>query len=191
MSDIEHSDRDRQWARAIREGEREALAELFREYHAPLCSFAKGYVRSAEAAKDIVQEVFLQIWERRSQFDPSGTVRAYLYRAVRNRTINYHEHQQVKEKHEDDLARPPDDTPYEELLSKLAYEELESRIQQAIKEMPQRRRQVFVLSRVHRLTYEEIADTMDISTNTVHTHIKRAMATMRERFSSYFPEQDE
>lgn len=191
MSDTDPSDRDRQWARAIREGDREAFAALFREYHASLCAFAQGYVRSAEVAKDIVQEVFLGIWDRRSQFDPSGTVRAYLYKAVRNRTINYHEHRQVQEKYAEDVTRPPDDSPYTAPLSKLAYEELESRIQQAIKEMPRRRRQVFVLSRVHRLTYEEIADTLDISTNTVHTHIKRAMSTMRERFSSYFSDQDE
>lgn len=189
MADSDHSERDRQWAEGIRAGDRTAFQALFHEYHAALCAFAQQYVQSSTVAKDIVQDVFLQVWEGRSRFDPAGTVRAYLYSAVRNRTINHYEHQQVEEKHAETVARPPDDGPYTAPLNQLSYEELEEHLQKAIREMPQRRRQVFVLSRVHRLTYKEIAETLDVTSNTVHTHIKRAMAFLRERFSAYLPEQ--
>lgn len=167
----------------IRSGDHAAFAELFRTYHEPLCAFAYSYVGSADVARDLVQDVFANLWRIRETWQPDGTVRAYLYRAVRNGTISYHEHRAVEMNHRT-TYRPLTNGPSTP-LENLSFSELAAEIQDAIRELPERRQQIFVLNRIHRLTYAEIASALGISENTVDTQMRRALQTLRDRFEAY------
>lgn len=172
------------WIEKIQSGDDEAFAEMFRTYHARLCAFACRYVRSKDVAKDLVQDVFLSIWINRSTWSPQGSVQSYLYKAVRNQATNYREWQQVRENHVGEVRSTFNSEPSRTPLQELLHEEMEARILHAIKDLPDRCRLVFTLSRVDGLSYSEIATTLDISVNTVHTQIKRALEVLRSLYNS-------
>lgn len=191
MSSTGQNDRERRWIEEVRAGDERAFEEMFCTYHARLCAFAATYVKSVAVAKDLVQEVFARIWQRRECWDPQGTVQAYLYKAVRNRTADHHRRKQVRAKHAEEVTRVfSEESPLTPLES-LTQEELEAYIRRAIEELPESRRRIFVLSRAHQLTYEEIAETLDISVHTVHTQIKRALRFLRERLAAYLREEQQ
>lgn len=84
------------WIRRIRQGDGEAYAELFRCYYGRLCRFAQSMLGDEEAAHEVVQEVFLRIWERRQRWQPTYSLRLYLYQAVRNEAFNFRRRQQLR-----------------------------------------------------------------------------------------------
>jgi RNA polymerase sigma factor (sigma-70 family) len=88
--------RDLGWADGIRSGDGAAFERLFKTYYATLCHFARTYVRGEDECREVVQEVFLRIWEKRQVWHPSHSVRMYLYRAVRNKALNHVRYQRMR-----------------------------------------------------------------------------------------------
>ena len=171
--------RDQKWAQAIQNGDHVAFEALFRAYADRLSAFASQYVKSPEVAEEIVQDLFLEIWQGRAHWRPTKNVRAYLYKTARNEALDYLKHEEVvaewkRQAGVDEMASPP--SPREHLRQK----ELNRAIQDAIAELPERRRLIFVLSRRHDMTYREIAETLDISIKTVETQMSRAFKTLRK-----------
>jgi RNA polymerase sigma-70 factor (ECF subfamily) len=170
-------------AERIRHGDKAAFEALFRAHYEALCRFATRYVDSVEAAEDLVQEVFFDLWKRRHAWRPEAGPRAFLYGAVRNQGLKHQRWLRVREGVQGhdalaDVAGPQD--PARTLQDR---ESLRT-ARQLIRELPPRRRSVFLLSRRHGLTYDEIATALDISVKTVETHMGRALKTLREHFSA-------
>ena len=180
---------EKQWVRKVREkGDKDAFEKIFRAYYKRLHGFARSYVTSWEEAEDIVQSVFLKIWDQRSSWDPPGRVRHYLFTAVRNEALNTIRHQQVVKEKEGELGRiftelktatPDSEDPETKALRK--------DIERGIDQLPPRCQQIFMLNRRSGLTYEEIADFLDISINTVGTQMGRALKSLRNHLSDYLP----
>lgn len=174
-------------AERLRQGDRTAFKELFHAHYQALCSYACRYVNSLEVAEDLVQEVFLDLWQRRHSWHPEHSPRAFLYGAVRNQTLNHQRRLRARQhvgrngKGQSVFYEPPSQENPEETLR---YQELRRAAQRAISELPQRRRQIFILSREHSLTYVEIAIALDISVKTVETQMGRALQHLRDRLSS-------
>lgn len=184
MSDTK---RDKQWANRIQCGDRTAFKKLFRTYAEPLGGFVKQYTDSPEIAEELVQDLFLKIWEDRAQWSPTVSVKSYLYTAARNLAIDYLKHERVvdqwrEESHQDGLStsQPPD--------KRLDHKQLRQAVRKAVDQLPKRRRHVFKLSRQHGLTYREIATVLDISIHTVESHMQRAFRSLRERLAPHEPE---
>lgn len=168
------------WADAVRGSDRGAFECLFRKYYDPLCTFALGYVGRRDAVEEMVQDLFLHIWDRRAEWEPKGTVRAYLYTAVRNKAFNHLKRAQFSvalDQEPDVFCHPPADGPDLALYSK----QLTVLATKAIGELPERRRLIFLLSRRHEMTYAEIADMLNISVKTVETQMSRALQHLRDR----------
>lgn len=199
MVDSEYSDnkltdtprplQEKQWVRRVREeGDRAAFEKIFRTYYKRLHGFARSYVGGWQDAEDVVQTIFLRIWAHRENWDPPGTVKQYLFAAVRNEALNVLRHEQVVEEAEEEVARI-----FRELKSPVRsdkdpeVEELRKDIQRGIDQLPTRCRQIFMLNRRSGLTYSEIADVLDISVNTVGTQMGRALESLREHLSEYLP----
>lgn len=143
------------------------IERIFRQYYRQLCIFALHYVKKA-FAEDVVQEAFISLWERMDEVrDP----RAYLFISVRNRCIS------LANKPETACEALPADIPEEDLENR---SELEARIWKAIDDLPERRREVFLMSKRDGLKYEDIAYRLGISVNTVRNHISKALAAIRE-----------
>ena len=174
------------WVEGIRTGDEAAFEALFRAYYDELCGFAWRYVRSAEIAEDLVQDVLGGIWRRRVRWRPTTTVRAYLYGAVRNEALKHLAREDVALRWRQQArqeAPPRERTPDEEL----GYEELAETVQGVIDRLPERRRLIFVLHRQHGLTYREIADLLEIAPSTVETQIGRALDALRKLLAALLP----
>jgi len=173
---------DAHWVEGIRRGDPDAFAAQVRAYYTGLFDFACTYTRAPEAAEDLVQDVLLKVWEGRHDWQPRSTARAYLYGAVRNRALNY-----VRDRKRQGAAplapsAPPPEPPAGTAAdADLAYRDLLSAYEAAVAELPDRRRLIFRLSRLYGLTYREIAETLDLSLDTVRSQIAAALRHLRER----------
>ena len=180
---------EKRWVRKVREeGDRQAYEQIFRAYYKRLNGFAYSYLMQKEAAEDVVQSVFLNIWSERECWDPPGTVKQYLFAAVRNEALNKIRYQHVVKDKEEEVVQTFKDLKKQKIPdSEYSLKELESEIEKGIEALPPRCRQIFLLNRRSGLTYNEIADYLDISINTVNTQMGRALKSLRDYLSDYLP----
>jgi RNA polymerase sigma-70 factor (ECF subfamily) len=171
-------------ARRIRDGDPTALEALFREHYVALCRFADRYLHDRAAAEDLVQDVFTAIWSNRLRLDVKGSLRAYLFAAVRNRALNLRKHQLVERDWERDEAAPevrllhrapqrPDDA--------LEDDERRGRLRAAVEALPERCRLVMQLRWDEQLSHAEIAQVMGITVKGVERQLARGLRALRER----------
>lgn len=172
-----------EWAKRIREGDYRSFEDLFRTYYVELLRFARMFTRADETAEEVVQETMASIWEHRDKWRPHGSMRAYLYGAVKRQAGQLHRRQQVRnrwfcreELHDQRHACRgigPEDS--------LHLKNLQVKIEKAISELPERRRIIFLLSRNQGLTYAEIGALLNISVKTVDTQIGRSIKYLRRQ----------
>lgn len=166
----------------------EGFRVLFDQYFERLFLFAKRMVKSEEAAKDVVSEVFLACWKNAANVLEMQDVRAYLYTATRHECIR-HVRRQVQ-------ARVPDfmDLPEERYLMAIEhytpedavlFEELQKVIEQAVESLPPQCKAVYKLVKDDGLTHEEAAKVMNISPNTVKNQVVKALGVAREAVERY------
>jgi len=157
---------------------------LFRDEFKGLVLFAIQYVKDYEAAREIVQEAFIGMWDKRAQIDLSRPVKTYLSTTVRNRSLNY---LRDNKKFDTRLLAQENLFPlasYEQ-TDRLVERELQDRIQYAISELPEKCREVFLLSRNEHLKYQAIAGKLEISVKTVETQMSKALQHLRIRLKDY------
>ena len=174
------------WVEAVRHGDEAAYEALFRTFYPELHRLALHYTGCAEAAEDLVQDVFLGVWDRRRTWAVTTTLRAYLCGAVRKRAINRWERERVRRAWADEAATAPPD-PLADPSERLHGDALYKAVQAWIGALPERRREVFLLSRQHGLTYKEIAAVLGLSEKTVETQMGRALKFLRARLSDFLP----
>ncbi len=159
---------------------RAQVEQLFREHYRGLCGCVRDYVHSMDAAEEIVQEMFLKVWDI-VRDDPARTItRSYLYAAARNHAVTVLRHERVVQAHEATSAvQAASDRTRPTVEDDLIADELTHALRHAVDRMPERRRQVFRLSRERRLTYAEIAQVLGISPKTVELHMTAAFKSLR------------
>ena len=175
-----------EWVEAVRSGDPAAFEALFRAYHAPLCSFACRYLGARDLAEEIVQEVFLCVWERRAGWDVRTSVRSYLLTAVRNAALSYLRHERVVRRRRAEV-RAIHETVAASPEARALEAETVVAVQQAIGRLPDRCRLVFTLHREQGLTYAEVAEVLGISPRTVEVQIGRALKSLRKNLASHRP----
>jgi RNA polymerase sigma-70 factor (ECF subfamily) len=168
----------------IQAGNEAAFERLVRRFYEELCAFMEAQIGHATAAEDLVQDIFLNLWRRRGEWEPRSTLRAYLFGAARNASIKYRKRRQVRRrwKREEREKDPPREPGPDDAFR---HRELEYAFQEGVSELPERRRQVFVLSRHHGLTYKEIAVVMDITPSTVDNQMVEALRFLRGRLHAF------
>jgi RNA polymerase sigma-70 factor (family 1) len=181
-------DAERELIAAIRLGDYAAFDRLFRDYVDRLCAYACNLLRSSDEARDVVQDLFLWIWQHRAQWSVPGTLKTYLYQATHNRAIDRLRHRNVERAFRNTHADDPDIVP--RIVRPVAHERLEAAdlallARRAIAGLPPRCRQVFVLKQQHGLTYAQIAEVMQLSPKTVENHLARALAGMRAQLEEW------
>lgn len=170
----------------IQAGNESAFEMIFRTYYQPLCRYAYSFLDDKEEAEEVVQSAFITVWEKRKSIDIQISLKSYLYRMVRNACLNVIKHEKIKQQHvAHELAVT--DASYESVSEKVNATELESKITEAMKALPEQCRIVFQLSRFEELKYQEIADQLQISVKTVENHMGKALKIMREKLKEYLP----
>jgi RNA polymerase sigma-70 factor (ECF subfamily) len=170
-------------------GQQDALHLLMHRHWASLVGYAAGITFDQDIAQDVVQGTFVQIWAKRSEWRSSGTPRAYLYRITRNLALNARRDGSLRQLRQQEwgaseLAQSSPRTPEEEIEEAL----LRSEIEAAIATLPERRREIFLLSRFPGMTHREIAETMGISVQTVSNQMSTALTQLRTALAHYLDE---
>ncbi|MDO9340973.1 MAG: RNA polymerase sigma-70 factor [Bacteroidales bacterium] len=174
-----------QLAERIKLGDEQAFELLFRKYYVRLCSFANKFLNDPDQAKEIVQEVFVKIWERRKDIDPEDSLKSYLFKVAQNLSINKLRRKKVESRYTEIYKlvyiEQQEFSAHESLLAR----ELEENIACSIGKLPAECRKVFELSRIEGLKYKEIADTLHISVKTVEAQMSKALRFLRIELSDY------
>ena len=164
-------------------GKEKAFAVLYDCYFTYLCACATAYILNPEEAKDVVNEVFIHIWQKREQL--AYPVHSYLLRSVRNGCLNYlrslHSRERVVDEYREELIDFQEELcrNNENPLTLLEVEELKGQVADIVRSLPDKCRLVFEKYLYENLSPQEIADRQGLSVNTVRVHIKHAMDKMR------------
>lgn len=161
-----------------------SIEALFRAHYSRLCDFVNCYVRSPETASDLVQDLFVHLWERCDAGDVPLLTTAYLYTAARNRALKHLRHRRVVARWAERVASAPLPTG-PQADERLRTREMAEAIRRAIDALPDRCRQIFLLSREKYLSYAEIAEVLGISVETVETQMWRALKSLRKSLAPY------
>ena len=170
----------------LKAGEVTAFEMVFRTFYQPLCNYAYSFVQDRDAAEEIVQSTFLNVWEKGDNLVIHTGIKPYLYAMVRNASLNVIKHEKIKQQHAN-LELAVADRSIESVTHTVLASELETRIQLAMEKLPQQCRLVFKLSRFEELKYAEIAEHLDISIKTVENQMGKALRIMREELKDYIP----
>ena len=157
---------------------------LFRSHFTGLCFFAQKYVKDIDTAKEIVQDAFLSLWEKRDTIDMDRQVKSYLTMIIHNKCTNY---LRDNRKFDTNILQIENllDVPEYESTDSMVTGELKGSIESAINELPEKCREIFVMNRYENLKYQEIADKLQISVKTVETQMSKALQHMRLRLAAY------
>jgi len=176
---------DQELLAQLRNGNEDAYDVIFRTYYARLVHFSEAMLGARAPAEELAQDVMLELWRRRTTLVVDTSLQAYLFRATRNRTLNYLRHEKVIQRGAAFAA--PDMTTPAVADRELRNAEIDVALKDAIAVLPPRCREVFELSRVQGLKYAEIASALNISIKTVEAQMGKALKIVRERMTPFLP----
>jgi len=177
------SGNDRQIFEAIKNDDHVAYEMVFREYYRPMAAYAFRFLGSLPESESMVQDVFLRLWQKRSQILITSSLQNYLFRAVKNNCLNYLEHDKIKTGYQAMVIKNESDrSEYSEFFLEFG---LMKKIEKAISALPEKRQEIFRLAREEGLKYREIADRLEISVKTVETQMTLALRQLRESLKEF------
>lgn len=163
----------------------ESFEVLFNTYYKELYYFCLKYVFHKEVAEELVQDLFISIWEKRYNLNIQSSIKAYLFTSIKNRAISYLRSKIAQNSHFENHDIIKTDEPLTN-PNPIEYEELKEEIQNAIKLLPEQCRIVFHLSRNSGLTYKQIANELKVSPETVKTHISNALKKIKKHLEKHW-----
>lgn len=170
--------------RRISHGDQQAFSTLFNSYHPFVYAFARRITRSDEFAEEVVQEIFLKIWIDRESLVKVDNFGAYLNRIVRNHCYNVLRKLAIESKHASLMSKSFDDTD-DSTIQQLGYNDVNEVLESAIQTLSAQQKKVYQLCHQRGLTYQEAADELNISQQTVHAYMKDALRKIREHFRKH------
>jgi RNA polymerase sigma-70 factor, ECF subfamily len=173
----------------INNGNIEAYKSLYDKFYTGLLLYANSIINNIDISKDIVQDIFFKLWEKRKEFTIKYSLKSYLYTTVRNSCMDYLKHLKVEKKYFDhslaelkekelnffsELFTNPDEYDFEKYLKEIGT---------VIEDLPEQCRKIFKLSRFEGMKNGEVARHLNLSVRTVDTQIYRALKTLREKLN--------
>lgn len=158
----------------------ELFEKVFKEWYKPLCRAAFRLLHEEQATEDIVQEVFVKLWEHRASISFHYSIKSYLYKSVVNSSLNYLKRHQ-RSFHPDDATWEVIRGGTEDTEEKVFFNETEEKVNVALNILPPACKSVFILSRYEDMSNKEIAETLGISVKTVENQMTKALKLLKER----------
>ena len=165
-------------------GDQLAFEMIFRFYYPGLVLFASQYVMHEDDAEEIVQDFFVRVWQKRDQINQVTTLKPYFFTSIKNSSLNF----LYQKKHKDNLIQEIINLSQNNLLYQpdvFVVSDLQEAIRKAIKSLPPKCREVFILSRINGLKNEDIAGKLNLSKRTVETHVSNALKHLRIELKDY------
>ena len=161
-----------------------AFYNLYERYCRRLHGFVLRYIKQEEDAEEIVQEVFVKIWESRNKIDAYSSFEAFLFTIAYNTTISLLRKRTNEKKYLEHIKSLQQLSNSPNLIDEVYFNELNDRVQSLLNELTVRQKEIFQLSREEGLTHDEIAKKLDISVNTVKKHMTNTLAFLKQQIDS-------
>ena len=178
-----------EYARRIRDSDREAFADLFRLMREPLIRYVLNVVKDDMIAHDLIQDAFVSLWKLRESLDPGRSLKAYMYQIARNRAMRHLRDKRTHDsKHQIIKQQSSSEIPEEEWPDAFVENDsLQKKLKGWLSDLPERQREALELSRYQGLSHKEIAEVMEISPRTVNTHITLAIKNLQRNIQAAEP----
>ena len=167
----------------LSKGNPEAFEKLYGVYFLSLSVYAFKMVADPEVSKEIVQELFIHLWDYSQDLNVKTSLRSYLFQAVHNRCLNYIKFLAAEEKRKEKYSQTLPSEMYHDQLESL---EFEKEVFDFIETMPDQCRKIFKLCRFEQKTYVETANILGLSVKTVEAQMGKALRLLREKFQKNY-----
>jgi len=169
----------------LKNSNRKVFRQIFETWYDPLLRYCTLRTGDTQEAEEIVQDIFVKLWEKRHELNINSSLRSYLFRMALNKIINHQEHLKIRLQHREYvmLAGSQNNSHQHNFQEK----EIRDLAAVTVGNMPLRRRSVYELSRHEGLTYAEIGDRLNISVKTVEAHLSAALQQLRLSLQDYLP----
>lgn len=161
-----------------------AFTIIFTRYYEDLVRFSYGITHNSAASEEIVQEVFLKLWENRAKLEIHSSLKSFLLKSAQNRSIDSLRHNSVTNKYASSVLEHPalleNDTE-----NYILYSELENNLISALEKIPVQYAEVFRMSRMESLNYQEISIKLGVSVRTVEVRMSKAISLLREKLKDF------
>jgi RNA polymerase sigma-70 factor (ECF subfamily) len=165
---------DRSLVQKIIQSDERAFKELFYRHYDPLYMFCYRRLKSADIAGDIIQDVFMRLWQKRSELDANRSIKAYLFQMAQNIIIDFFRKKTTQRAYQEKRVAENVFSLVDESF------EVEEKVNDALQKLPENLKTVFLMSRFDGLKYAEIAESLDISVKTVENRMTKALKLLRK-----------
>jgi RNA polymerase sigma-70 factor, ECF subfamily len=159
---------------------------LFNYYYSSLCAFSIQYIGNRNAVEDLVQDFFVYLWIEAPQLKINSSLKSYLFTAIKNRCLDYQKHHKIVEKYRTFILFSPE-KGNDSTEHFFAESELRQAIQNSLRKLPPRCREIFEYSRHQGLSNQEISDKLNITKKTVELQISNALKLLRKDLAEFLP----
>ena len=170
--------------REIKAGNMFAFDVLYKKYSRKVYSFGYSILKSTEETENLIQDVFLNFWEERLNIEKDSSIKSYIFTLTYNSAVSVMRKKASESKYFEYL-KTLQEAREEPVNLELEYNELSARLDMIIKALPQRQKEIYLMHKIEELTYNQIAQRLNISVNTIENHMSRALKTIRRKLESY------
>ena len=177
--------KDQKLLSRLKKSDKNSLRDLFTKYHQSLFNFVLYRVKDEVIADDIVQDTFLRVWKHRNSIKPNQSFFSYIAKISNNLCMDYFRHENVKLRHQEhipQLTQSGADNPAIQYESKILEDKIHNIVNNSL---PEKCREIFILSRVNGLANQDIAELLDVSRRTVENQLYRALKVLRSKLKDY------
>lgn len=166
---------------ALIKGDEATFATVYKSYFTPLINYAASIVTDQEAAYEIVQNLFVTLWENRKKLDREKSLRNYLLRGTHNNSLRYLKTHTLHQLHHEQIKQETSEEEQENIIDREEPTDPETQLTSILNELPARSKQVIIMSHIENKKSTEIAQELGISVRTVETILYQAMKKLREK----------
>jgi RNA polymerase sigma-70 factor (ECF subfamily) len=163
----------------------DVFENVFKKHFKGLHAYACTILRDDIMAEEMVQNVFCRLWEKTDQISIRESVSGYLYRSVYHESLNYLKHLKVRDAYQTYAISQVENS--NDTAHNLELSELESKLELALKELPEKCRTIFQMSRFEELKYQEIADRLELPVKTIENQMGKALRLLRIKLVDFLP----
>lgn len=168
----------------FKSGDQTAFELLFHFYYPGLVMYSTQFTTDRVEAEEIVQDFFVRFWQKRQQFIPADSLKSYLFLSVKNGSLNFLKHKKIEEQYIKDMIELAN---HHLVFDPELYvaSELQEKVKEAVDLLPEKCREIFIMSRFRGMKNEEIAEELHLSKRTVETQISKALKVMKVELKDY------
>lgn len=177
------ADNDSSLSIKIKNGEKLAFKQLFDRYAPRIYNFSLSYLSEKDDAEELVQEVFLKIWEKREMLDPSKNIKAFVFKIAVNIIYDFVRRRNIEQAFADYSKlqfKPDENFTWHDVI----FNEMQQNLDKFLKQLPVQQQKIFRLNKIEGYSSSEIAKEMNLSKRTVENHLYRAISALKEHFKS-------